>query len=329
MAAIDWLFNSTPTSERMHQAVLAGLLRHTRLLDIVTKLGQPTDLMVEPRRGLYDFTINLPNGRKMNIELKVDAPLSEHQVKRQLEGLAENESMLYLLLGVTRFEWRRWRLDRERPRIGRPPDENSLLRVDLDQLLNGIDALAAGTVDDRDLRDLAVAYGGLLRKIQRRTNCFAGKPLPEWNSLDWHGFYAELNERLDVKDGGQGTVNPPNGNSFVGFWWKWSDIPLAEGAEAYLQLEQDRLCFKVTVTNAGERAHVRNRFCDAVLSEAEKTGLRVQRPARFGNGLFMTSAIATDDYRCSGGTQLDWDFCLKTIRQAMEIFERAVGRVGA
>jgi hypothetical protein len=52
MAAIDLFFEWTPRSdERVHQVVLAGLLRHTRLLDIVTELGQPAELRMETQRG--------------------------------------------------------------------------------------------------------------------------------------------------------------------------------------------------------------------------------------------------------------------------------------
>ena len=47
MAAIDLLLDWSPISERMHQIVLAGLLRHTGLLEMVGIPGEPVGLEIE------------------------------------------------------------------------------------------------------------------------------------------------------------------------------------------------------------------------------------------------------------------------------------------
>jgi hypothetical protein len=213
----------------------------------------------------------------------VNSALKETQIRKQMEALGERDLLLYiLLLGITRFEWRHWRLEDVRLKCGRPADQKDLFRVDLDQMLQGVNTLAAGSVNDPDQRDLAVAYGSLLRTLRSVTDGFQDKPLAEWGWADWHGFYAEFNDRLKLECGGQGTVNPPSGNSFVGYWWDWSDLPLSQRAEAYLQLEQNRLCFKVRVPDRNDAKRVRNGFSEAVIEAAAEKGLAVEKPSSCG-----------------------------------------------
>jgi hypothetical protein len=90
MAAIDLLLNWSPTSERMRQVVLTGLFRHTRLLEMLGISGKPTDLAIETRGRLYDFTVTLQTAtgtRRVHIELKVDATLDDFQIRRQKASL--------------------------------------------------------------------------------------------------------------------------------------------------------------------------------------------------------------------------------------------------
>jgi hypothetical protein len=328
MAAIDWFFKWSPTSERMHQIVLSGLFRHTRLLRLLGITGEPTDLRAETQRGLYDFTVRLSTETNLNIELKVDAPLGERQIIKQMTGSGDGDLLMYVLLGCTRFAWRRHQLEARRMKVGRPTGADALIRVDLDQMLRGINDLASSSIDDPDQRDLAVAYGSLLRTIHSLTDGFRSKPPAQWVDADWQGFYAELNDRLGIDDGGQGVVNPPDGDQFVGYWWHWISLPLAEEAEAYLQLEQDKLCFKVSVPNANDRATVRNHFSEAVLSCAIEKGLSVGRPRRFGNGHYMAVAKLAGDYKSSDGRALDWELCELAIRHAMVVLESAVRTCG-
>jgi len=102
LAAIDLLLNWSPTSERMHQVVLTGLLRHTRLLEFLGVNGVPTDLRIETQKRLYDFTVTVQESTvksEVHIELKVDATLGEKQIKRQMAAVAEGDSLLYVLIG--------------------------------------------------------------------------------------------------------------------------------------------------------------------------------------------------------------------------------------
>lgn len=322
MAAIDLLLNWNPTSERMHQVVLAGLLRHTQLLQKLNIAPAAViDLQVETYNRLYDFTVKLATGTKVHIELKVDASLDkERQIKRQIQSLPEGDLLLYILLGITRFQWNARALGEVRLELENAPPFESIRWIDLPQMQKAVNALAADAVDP-DHRDLAVAYGALLRQIEALTTEFERKQLAKWEANDWQGFYAKLNERLGLT-GGQGYLPTPAGG-FVALWWHGLPLPLGTDTEAYLQLEQEKLCFKVSVPKEVERGDVRNSFFERIKVAAQEQGFLIRRPARFWKGHWMTVAIAEGEYRSRNDT-LDWDFCQQTIRRAESVLEAAV-----
>lgn len=307
--------------------VLLGLFRHTRILEFLGVTEQIKDVQTETRNGLYDFTIQLSSGSKLNIELKVDQALTHGQIKRQVEGL-DGEVLWYLLLGNTRFDWPERRLRRVvKHDLQNPAGEEILRRVGLDHLLQAVEGVCLAAMTDSELHELSLSYATLLRSIGSRTEGFRTMPLDAWGNPEWRGFYAELDSRLELI-GEQGLVNQPNGNQFVGFWWAWTPISRSVNAEAYLQLELNTLCFKVSVPNKEERTMVRNMFSDAVLAVAKKNGVQIERPRRFGSGAYMVCAKLAGDYRCRDGSGIDWDFCKQTIQEAATVFEAAVRTFG-
>jgi len=56
---------------------------------------------------------------------------------------------------------------------------------------------------------------------------------------------------------------------FIGCWWDISSLPLSPGAEAYLQLEEKLLCFKVSVDQKEDRSRVRQAFLGGGLGRSE------------------------------------------------------------
>jgi hypothetical protein len=116
----------------------------------------------------------------------------------------------------------------------------------------------------------------------------------------------------------------PNQNGgFVGCWWHF--IPLADKAEAYLQLAEGRLCFKVEVGQLVDQASIRNRFNQAVLAASAELHVPVRRPERLGKGNTMTVAVFDGDYRTRlPGTTLDWEYITSVIGQANAVLDRAV-----
>jgi hypothetical protein len=327
MAAIDWLLSWSPNSERMHQVVLAGLFQHTVLLRKLDIEGNPVGLETETQKRLFDFTVPLETGQRVQIELKLDANLGEDQIGRQITSVkSDNDILLYVLLGITQFRWPPSKIEAMLEERGMRQRSKDVRVVDLCRMLSAVNSLAAETRNP-DQRDLAVAYGSLLRRIHESHTAFSGKTLNEWEWADWFGFYDKL--RTDLQIPCDMDYVPNQSGGFVGCWWgnltKHNDE-----CGFYLQLEGEKLCFKVSICDRHKTSAsvIRNRFSEAVL--AGSTGLDVKKPSRFGKGTWMTVAVLDGDYRAPAGKdRLDWLHTANVLAAAEKILKTAVDRYNA
>jgi hypothetical protein len=99
-----------------------------------------------------------------------------------------------------------------------------------------------------------------------------------------------LREQLGEGDWGQ--VNSPGG-AFLGYWWHFRTLG---DFDAYLQLEQKALCWKIGPSNGGDdptAAH-RNAWHGHIMGFSEG---KLRKPRRFGSGATMTVAVHKDEYR--------------------------------
>jgi len=139
--------------------------------------------------------------------------------------------------------------------------------------------------------DIVIDFFHHLQAIDDEYNQYRTTPIIEWSGSAWCGFYAEIRRR--ICDGSWGYV-PNKSGGFHGFWWyRCSD----DQSERYLQLEESKLCFKISVENREDRSRLRSFWKDAVLRQAEAAGLQVIRPTSFGRGKSMTVAVLAYDYR--------------------------------
>jgi hypothetical protein len=155
-----------------------------------------------------------------------------------------------------------------------------------------------------------------LTRIEKSNNEFENKLIKDWNGNDWQGFFQFLEKQIPIINWNY--VNNPNG----GFWnavlnWDyWGDYP------AYLQLEEGKLCFKVsTVPEEVElpedmtRGEVRNQFHDLIMTKANEFGLNsIRRPDRFGSGNYMTVAVVDrENWLGADNETLDKDTVVKKL----------------
>ncbi|MBP0725157.1 PD-(D/E)XK nuclease family protein [Bacillus sp. RG28] len=124
-----------------------------------------------------------------------------------------------------------------------------------------------------------------LQKLEDRVSAFRTKPVKEWDEFAWQGFYKEL--QTEIK-GDWGYVSNPSGG-FWAFWWGST-----YSNRYYLQLEQLRLCVKITAKEDENKQELRTMAMKEVLLEAEKRNLSLQKPAIMRNGKTMTIAQRQD-----------------------------------
>lgn len=155
--------------------------------------------------------------------------------------------------------------------------------------------------------------------IEERVQSFRNLPLPQWEWNSWKGFFTELQTQL-----GTGTwsyvANPSGG--FLGFFWAWHGD---DNCEQYLQLEQEKLCFKIWVKNRESRAELRDKYYCVLIAAGEKYGQRIIRPARMGIGEYMTVAILGTEYRiCDENGLIDISKTVAYLRDLTEILEHSL-----
>lgn len=113
--------------------------------------------------------------------------------------------------------------------------------------------------------------------------------MAEWGKRAWIGFFQYLQSYLG--EGNWKYVANKSGG-FMGFWafkHRVNDV------DVYLLLEQDKICFKVSVPNENGRSKTRNKFYKLFVAQAPNFDLRVIKPKRFGSGKHMTFAILDTD----------------------------------
>jgi hypothetical protein len=167
--------------------------------------------------------------------------------------------------------------------------------------------------------DIFTDFHRRLRRIEAAVQSFRTAPLAEWNSdwSRWKGFYLALQASLG--EGDWDTVSNPSGG-FVGFWWHWRD-------DKYLQLENEKLCFKVTVPDEAQRASKWWEWHNALMAECGSIGLKLVKPVR-RDGQCMTVAVLDGDYRRAGaGGTLDLESTLAVLRRAEALVDAAAKRL--
>lgn len=184
--------------------------------------------------------------------------------------------------------------------------------------------LLAGALDAGCQHPVVLDFHAHLQAIDERIESYRTEELKKWDSLGWLGFYGALQDVLDTGEWGY-VANPTGG--FHGYWWYFG--PEGNGtARPYLQLEETKLCVKIHVPEPDRRAALRGQWHERVMRAAQDHGLPLGRPARFGNGQWMTVAVL-DDYRGAGPDgRLDLDATVRVLRQAEAVVDAAAGLAG-
>ena len=167
-----------------------------------------------------------------------------------------------------------------------------------------------------------------LTRIEKSNNEFETKIIGKWNGSDWQGFFQFLEKEIKIVNWHY--VNNPNG----GFWnavlnWDyWGIYP------AYLQIEQGKLCFKIS-TDPSEpvvmpenttRSEVRNKLCNLILKKSREFGFEhISRPSRFGNGNYMTVAVVKrENWLGADDAILDKETLVKILKDYLTFLKQVI-----
>jgi hypothetical protein len=160
-----------------------------------------------------------------------------------------------------------------------------------------------------------------LQAMEDAVQAYRTRPVSSWDGCCWVGFFSELQERMG--DGRWQEVFPPGQPGFMAMLWHW------RGGK-FLQLEEERLAFKIEVTDKARQKADRQAWRDAVVAAAASAGLPVQ-PTPSRQGTWMTVArLDAADYRVAGeGGLIDVARTIETLRKAEAIMDAALAGLPA
>lgn len=146
--------------------------------------------------------------------------------------------------------------------------------------------------------DIYTNFYDYLTSIEDAVQSFKYLPVSKWGHRAWIGFFQYLQSQLG--EGSWGYVANPSGG-FMGFWGFTRKV---DDVDIYLQLEQDKVCFKMAIPQKENRKNFRNRFYKLFVAEASNFDLTVSKPKRFGLGRHMTFAVLDTDIINTNSTGL-------------------------
>ena len=136
---------------------------------------------------------------------------------------------------------------------------------------------------------LVIDYRLHLQEIEDATNMYKTSPVENWDSYCWQGFYKELENHIKVENWSY-VANPAGG--FMGLWWHFIEN---DEISMYLQFEERKLCFKIEYEGADNRSDIRWKYFSRLMEVSEEKRIRVEKPQRFGSGIYMTIGVVPEE----------------------------------
>ena len=164
--------------------------------------------------------------------------------------------------------------------------------------------------------DIFADFHKRLRRVEEAVQSYQCAPLAEWDqdSNRWAGFFLALQQRLGE---GDWKYVPNQRGGFMGFWWHWR-------GDKYLQLEWDKLCFKINVPDEAQQTSKWLEWNHALMRLNGASGVKVKRSRRKA-GDCMTVALLAADYRQPDGQgRLDLEKTVQVLRGAESFMDAGV-----
>jgi len=321
-AVLAWLLTwADPRFEPVDAGLhAAGRLLLTRLLALYPGTGNAhvDSVKVQQQLGGVDVLVVVNEQIAVVIEDKIDSSIRKNQLDTYLASLRATNSYrsvdgVFVKTG-----------DQD-PVSAREVGYPVLLRHDLLHIIE--EGLKAGAK-----HDALYEYRDRLVRFERDTASYATQPLALWGTDEnegisweivrerrsrWAGFFTALQPSLLGSHWG---YVPNQSGGFMGLWWASTH----DGeAWTYIQLEDERLVFKLNVDDAARRGAIRWQWHERVLVAAQAADLPVQRPRRFGSGTTMTAAYLEDYRQPNSSGLLNLDATLSVLRQAEHVLDAA------
>ena len=182
-------------------------------------------------------------------------------------------------------------------------------------LLDGLENYTVAR-QESDILDGFVRH---LRRIEDDVQSWKSTEPQDWQWDAWKGFYMELQSKPSVQGGWDN-----DSGGFLGYSFGWTDVGRAE---LYLQIEQGKLCFRISVEEENDWKALRGYWYHAVIVRCEEEGVCAHKPVRFGSGNTMAVVVVErDDWLMVRDGRVDvaatvtqLEKCLGVVRDCVDI----------
>jgi hypothetical protein len=170
--------------------------------------------------------------------------------------------------------------------------------------------------------NIYIDFKNTLESIETVVQSYLLSPIEEWNLhfwAPWKGFYQHLQNELN--DGNWDYVPQKNGG-FLGYWWNFKSGRIEDiEFEYYLQLEHNKLCFKIHVDGSNDDKYkVQNRFRQKLFKLAKEHEIDIRKNGRIGKT--MTVAALCDNYIITNQTGVvDMPATIKNLRKINNLID--------
>jgi len=127
--------------------------------------------------------------------------------------------------------------------------------------------------------NILLDYYENLKELNYQINSYNSLPLNKWDNYSWQGFYSKLQNYIN----GHWNYVSNKGGGFLGFWWYHKRIKREDlDIEFYLQLEQEKLTFKLISFSEKQRRFSRDYYRNFLFKKANELNIRISRFGRLG-----------------------------------------------
>ncbi len=316
-AILGWLLEWAGAGAGEHDPALhakgKALLSHLYAIANLGSVPSTVDVKVRHQVDYADLIVEIDNGPVLLIEDKTFTQEHSNQLRTYRDKILQR----YPNRTIAAFY----------VKIGEQGNYDTIEearyhRVSRRDLLQALGGATAGTSNNAILSD----YVEYLSTLDQQFHSFSTMAPSEWTDVNdgwhaWHGFFVALQGELSQADW---SYVPNKAGGFMGFWWH---VHLAGDREVYLQLENNKLCFKITVPDSTSRSAERNEWHRHLMACRDATQLPIVKPSRFGTGEYMTTAVLQGDYRSATASgMLDFNATIQRLHEAESFLDHAVGQ---
>ena len=184
------------------------------------------------------------------------------------------------------------------------------------EMINVLQTYVSDTKSEKN--NIVHDYFNHLRELDNEIVSFKTKSSEDWKKLQWIGFYTELQKEISAN---WGIVSNAKGG-FLGFDWGYRKLDF-DGVdfEQYLQLEEEKLVFKIHVKDETKRRQIRDKYRKSFLKYANNNNLSVQKYGKTGKTMSI-GKLKSNYIICNNQGQIDIPKTLDNIKYITNLMNK-------